>query len=606
MCGIAGIVSDDGAAALPDAVRMAKRQAHRGPDDAGSWADPRGRAAFAHARLSILDLSEAGRQPMTDAAGAACVVYNGEIYNFRELRRELENAGHAFRSGTDTEVLLHGYLAWGDSVVERLHGMFAFGIWDARAGRLLLARDRLGIKPLHYAEGPAGIAFASELKGLEAAPGAGGAVDASALWDFLTYLYVPAPKTAWRAIRKLPPGCTLVRERGGRAAIRRYWDADFARTVRRTDAECVEELRGLLARCVRDHLVSDVPVGVLLSGGIDSSAVTAYASAGRAAAPGGELRSFSVSFGGASVCEAPFARAVAERFGTRHVQEDSAPAQDAAELEELAAWFDEPFADASALPTSVVCRVARRDVPVVLSGDGGDELFGGYRRYGKFCRLARRDVAPRAAQRTAAAAVARLLPGGSGAARSLHRWGLEDVARYAQLHGGMTRPDKAAALPRAVTDRFAGYDDLWSFREHWREDLDPWSRMQYLDLKTYLPDDLLTKVDRMSMRWSLEVRPPLLDHRIVEFAASVPAAQRTPGGAMKGLFKRALAGTLGPESLDRGKQGFSIPIDPALFAGSVESAGWPTPQRVAWAMLKAWTKRRLAVADPREILREGP
>jgi asparagine synthase (glutamine-hydrolysing) len=278
-----------------------------------------------------------------------------------------------------------------------------------------------------------------------------------------------------------------------------------------------------------------------------------------------------------------------------------------AALARMVDWFDEPYADTSAVPTALVCRMARDHVTVALSGDGGDELFGGYRRYGKFCRQRARDVFPRAVQRGLAPTLGPFFRFGSTGRRALQRWAMEDVARYAFLHGGMTRAEKRDAIPATVVSRFRAYDDYWAFRAHWHADVDPWSRMQYVDLKTYLPDDLLTKVDRVSMQVSLEVRPPFLDHHFVEFAASIPFSQRVRGSAMKYLLKRALRGVLGPESLDRGKQGFSMPLEGTeLFRGSPETAAWRTPHRVAWSLLTQWTRSRLGVGSPLEILREGP
>jgi asparagine synthase (glutamine-hydrolysing) len=582
---------------------MADRQAHRGPDGEGVWMSGDGRAGLSHRRLAILDLSPAGSQPCSDDEKDVHLVYNGEVYNFRELRAELEGAGWRFRSRSDAEVVLRGYQEWGDAVVERLRGMFAFGIWDGPRRRLFLARDRLGIKPLHWAEADGVLAFASELKGVEAGPVATGPVDVSALWDYLTYGWVPSPKTPWRAARKLPPAHVLVHE-DGRTTIRPWWSLDFGgrggRDERRLEAELLERLD----EAVRLHLVADVPVGALLSGGIDSSAVTAFA-----ARAGAGLRTYTVGFEEAAVSEAPFARQVAERFGTAHVEETSRLDAARAAFDGLAGWLDEPFADTSIVPTALVCEVARRGVKVALSGDGGDELFAGYRRYAKSVRQRGRDVLPRAVRGRLAPLLARRLRRGSPGRRSMLRWGMDDPARHVFLHGGMTRPEKADALPDAVIARFAGYDDYWAIRRHWREDLDPWSRQQYVDLMTYLPDDLLTKVDRASMRVGLEVRPPLLDHRFVEWAAGVPAPVRVRGGVLKSLLKGALRDVLPPEILDRKKQGFSIPTERWAREGLFRDTpppGWYLPHRVAWVLLARWTGPKLGVGDPSEVLREGP
>jgi len=602
VCGIAGIVSDGPPVRREDLERMAESQRHRGPDDSGLWLAPDARAGLSHRRLSILDLSAAGRQPFSDAERDVHLVYNGEIYNFLELRAQLEAAGWEFRSRSDAEVVLRGYQEWGDAVVDRLRGMFAFGVWDGPRRRLLLARDRLGIKPLHWADGGSLFAFASELKGVEAAPIADRALDVSALWDFLTYHWVPAPKTPWRAFRKLPPAHVLVRE-AGRTTLRRYWSLDFAGDGAGDERRVADELLARVEEAVRMHLLSDVPVGALLSGGIDSSAVTALAS--RA---GERLRTYTVGFEEAAVSEAPWARELARRFDTEHVEETSRLPAAREALDGLAGWLDEPFADTSIVPTALVCRVARRGVKVALSGDGGDELFAGYRRYAKFVEQRRRDVLPLPARRGLAGALGRRLPRASPGRRSVRRWGMDGPARHVSLHGGMTRPEKEDALPESIVARFRGYDDYWAVRSHWREDLDPWSRQQYADLMTYLPDDLLAKVDRASMRVSLEVRPPLLDHVLVEFAASIPASVRVRTGP-KSVLKEALRNVLPREVLERKKQGFSIPTETwatdGLF-GDAPRAAWYLSHRVAWSMLSRWTRARLGVGDPGEILNEGP
>jgi asparagine synthase (glutamine-hydrolysing) len=602
MCGIAGIVSRGGPVRPEDLDRMAGRQRHRGPDDSGIWLSSDARAGLGHRRLAILDPTPAGHQPFSDPDRDVHLVYNGEIYNFRELRAELEGAGWTFRSHTDTEVVLRGYQEWGDAVVDRLRGMFAFGIWDGPRRRLFLARDRLGIKPLHWAESGDLVAFASELKGIEASPIEDRSVDVSALWDFLTYQYVPTPKTPWRAVRKLPPAHVLVHE-NGRTTVSRYWSLDFTIDRTRDERSLVDELLGRLEESVRMHMQSDVPVGALLSGGIDSSAVTAFASR---AAP---LRTYTVGFDVAAVTESAFARTVAERFGTAHVERILPLEAARIAFAGLFDWLDEPFADTSLVPTSLVCEVAREDVKVALSGDGGDELFFGYRRYAKAIRHRGRDVLPAAVRRTLAPLLARRLPAASAGRRSLLRWGMDGPARHAFLSGGMTRPEKEDALPGDVVARFAGYDDYWLFRRHWREDLDPWSRQQYVDLMTYLPDDLLTKVDRAGMRASLEIRPPLLDHRFVEFAATIPADVRVRGGVQKAVFKRALRDILPDGILDRPKQGFSIPTESwirnGLF-GDGPGAAWYLSHRVAWSILRQWTRSRLGVDDPASVLRDGP
>lgn len=548
----------------------------RGPDDAGM--EIRNGTGLGHRRLSILDLSPAGHQPMCNEDRSVWVVFNGEIYNFAELRRELEGLGHRFVSNSDTEVIVHGWEAWGERCVERLRGMFAFAVWDDRRRVLFLARDRVGIKPLFYYWDGRTLAFASELKALRQCPDLDLAVDPTALFDFLTYLYIPAPKTAYKNVRKLEPGHRLLFD-GRRLHAERYWDWNFApRPI--TERKAVEELRALLAETVRLHLVSDVPLGVLLSGGVDSSAVAAFA---------GPVMTFSIGFDVAEHSETAFARAVAGRFGTRHVESTVALAEGKRLLDWMVEWYDEPYYDTSAIPTYLVCREARRHVTVALSGDGGDEVFGGYTHYTRFRRLMAWDVLPKALRR--------LVPGRSG-----ERLRLDPLERYAFLMGGMVEHEKARVPGLA---KFKDYDALWSFRRFWREDLDVPTRLQYLDAKTYLPDDILTKVDRASMAVSLEVRPPLLDHRLMEFVATLPTHVRLKGGRLKYLLKKALEGLLPEEILTRKKKGFSVPLRTWLAGGLLDEpglAGLRYPHRVALWQLDRWCRLRLG-AGWQEVLR---
>ena len=564
---------------------MGDRQSHRGPDGSGEWISGDGQVGLAHRRLAILDLSERARQPMSNRKGTVRVVYNGEVYNFRELRRELERLSFEFRSDSDTEVLLHGYEAWGPAVVSRLRGMFAFAIWDEPRRRLVLGRDRLGIKPLYYARDTKTFSFASELKGIEAGPLELRTLDPSALYDYLTYLYVPTPKTPYRAVRKLPPASLLILE-GGAERIESYWDVRFDDRIQLRGEDLVRELRSKLEDAVRSHLVSDVPVGILLSGGLDSSTVAAYAGKG--------ARTFSVGFdrGGS---ETAFARRVAERFGHIHSEAVLATGGIPNDLSRMTRWYDEPHYDTSAFPASLVCQAARRDVKVALSGDGGDEVFGGYAHYSKFAALERRDVLPAALRRSIEKGVVRM-------GETFLKRTLKGVERYAFLMGGMTRPEKATRLPPDVNRRFRDYDDYWLFRRFWREELDGWSRLQYLDLKTYLPDDILTKMDRVGMEASLEVRVPLLDTPLVEFVCSIPSERRVSGGRPKHILRKAMEGVLPPETLSRRKRGFSLPS--GIWGAKVP--GWRRSHRVAWSILSQWAADKTGSDGALEILRSGP
>lgn len=554
MCAIVGLIRGRGRVDPALLDRMRDSMAHRGPDDAASWVSADGTAGLGHRRLSIIDLSAAGRQPMTNEDGTLQLVFNGEIYNFAELRRELERAGHRMRSSTDSEVILHGYEEWGTDVVRRLRGMFAFALWDGPRRRLLLARDRLGIKPLFYRHDGDDLTFASELKGVVADPAVPRRLDESALWDFFTYRYVPTPKTIWRDVKKLPPGHWAVFENGS-LTLSEYWAPRFGGAGAIPEDEAVERLRAKLEECVAMHMVADVPVGVLLSGGLDSSTVCALAS--RSVRE--PLHTFSIGFDVERHDERPFARMVAERYRTDH-HELSVDRELARSIEDdVVEMYDEPFADSSATPTFFVSRLARRTVPVALSGEGGDEVFGGYSWYGLFLGLRGLDRLPRGARRLVGSLV-RPLPTGFKGKWTIEASALDPVERYALLMGGLTSARKQELLAPDFRRRFDGYDDLWHFRRFWREDLDPFSRMQYLDLRTYLNDDILTKVDRASMAVSLEARVPLLDHELIESVLALPVEMRNPGAAQKHLFRRAIAPWLPQAVLEKKKQGFSVPL----------------------------------------------
>jgi asparagine synthase (glutamine-hydrolysing) len=588
VCGIVGVVGIPADVAAVDRARDAL--SHRGPDDAGTWISADRRVALAHRRLSILDLSPLGRQPMANASGTVQVTYNGEIYNFAALRAELQAAGHRFASGTDTEVVIHAYEQWGDACVDRFRGMFAFGVWDATRRRLLLGRDRVGVKPLYYYDDGTTFAFASELKALEALGGLDLIVDESALYDFLTYLYVPAPKTPYRHIRKLPPAHLLAYERG-HATTWRYWDPPCEATFDGSERDAAEALGALLGDAVRAHLVADVPVGALLSGGLDSTGVTALAAAAVAPAP---LRTYSIGFDVAGHSELPYARRAAAAIGTAATEATLGIADAHRLAGRVAGVYDEPFADTSAVPTLAVCELAGRDVKVALSGDGGDEVFAGYGWYRRHAARARFAGVPRWLRARVPAAVERgalmRVPGVPTVVDGVR----DELARHAVIMGGYTREQKAAVLAPGVFARFDGYDDYWHFRRYWREDLDVVTRFQYLDLMTYLPDDILVKVDRAAMAVGLEVRPPLLDHHVVEFALSLPAGMRHDGVTGKRVLKAALRGLVPDEIVDRPKRGFSIPpawqADLAGVApvGPGRDANRSNAGDVATGMLRSW------------------
>lgn len=531
--------------------------AHRGPDARRLELDGPVKVGFQ--RLSIVDLGDAAGQPMIAPDGETWIAFNGEIYGWRRLRAELEKRGHAFRTESDTEVALNAYLEWGDGFVDRIDGMFAVAIWDARERRLRLYRDRAGIKPLYYFYDGRSLAFASELKAIVAACGrAALEIDGTALYDFLSYRYVPAPKTLYRNCFKLLPAHTVEfdPEAGRLEPPRPYWSLDVPELPRTPDLDAAcEELRALIEESVRDQIIADVPVGFFLSGGVDSSAVVA--SAARIGVP--DIATFSIGFDSDEVSETPYAREVAKSFGTRHHERILMPDDAADLLPSLAAWFDEPFADESAMPTYLVSKVARERVKVVLTGDGGDEVFGGYRTYPRFARYAAyptwsgaiggiaHALRRRFPRRHPLAKLATLAETAFSGGPRL--WGL--------IMGGMPERDKDKY--RAALGVPKDYDDWWAFRRHWREDLPLYTRLQYVDFHTFLPDLVLTKVDRTSMAVSLEVRVPLLARSIIEFSFSLDESVRFPNGELKGLLRRAFRGILSDRILDRRKKGFGIP-----------------------------------------------
>ena len=530
MCGIAGIVG-----AVPDPAvieRMVDRLRHRGPDDRGVWRSED--AHLGHARLAILDLSSAGHQPMV--RDQLVISYNGEVYNFRELRGQLPGP---FRSDCDTEVVLAAYAEQGERCLHRLRGMFAFAVWDARRHRLFAARDRLGIKPFYYRQLPGGLAFASEIKALLELGGS--PIDTSALRDYLTYRYIPAPKTVYAEIRELPPGHTLIWEAGAPLEIARWWEPAAAVTITDMD-EAVERLGGLLSTAVPMHTLADVPVGVFLSGGIDSTTTVAFVDRPRTFTLGSEVGHRD---------EAPVAREVAAHFGAEHHELIAESVDLELALETQPRLFDQPFGDSGSWATFLVSRMAREHVTVALCGEGGDELFCGYQWYRRWA-----EPPPGATLRQAAG----LLPTFSTLGRSLQRRAATGLERYAAFLSPFTIEQKRALLgPRLDWE---GYDDLWFFRQHWREDVPPLKRLQWADLHTYLAGDLLTRVDRASMAHSLELRPPLLDHELVELTLSMDdrLLLDPDTGSGKLVVRRLMAERVPAGLFDRPKRGFNLPI----------------------------------------------
>jgi asparagine synthase (glutamine-hydrolysing) len=593
MCGLAGIVSSHHGY-LDERVLLAMRdvQRHRGPDEAGIYLGEG--VGLGHRRLSIIDLAH-GQQPMVDDKAGLALIYNGELYNFKSLRAELEALGILFTSDSDTEVLLRAWQQWGEACLPRLVGMFAFAVWDARAQRVFLVRDQLGIKPLYYGFTRSGdLVFASELKGLLAHPGVERQLDPQALEDYLALGYVPDPKSIYRGISKLPPGHWLTWCAGEPApTARQYWDVPFKLDTQLAEGEASAKLRTLLDEAVASQMIADVPLGAFLSGGVDSSAVVASMSR---ASPQ-PVRTCSIGFDHGGFDETVYARQVARHLHTQHF-EQRVNVDDYTLLDTLAAVYDEPFSDSSALPTYRVCELARTQVTVALSGDGGDENFAGYRRYRLHAwESGLRARLPQSLRKPVFGLLGSIYPKADWAPRPLRaKTTLQALARdnvEAYFHSVSTT--SAAMRQRLYSARFKrelqGYSALSVFRFHANHAPtdDPLLLAQYLDLKTWLPGDILTKVDRASMAHSLEVRVPLLDHRLVEWASTLPLALKLRGSTGKYILKKALEPDLPHDVLYRAKMGFSVPmstwlrgplakrIHEALLNGAVAECGYFEP-----------------------------
>jgi asparagine synthase (glutamine-hydrolysing) len=565
MCGITGIFDARGRRDIDRAVltRMNEAQHHRGPDDGGLHVEPG--IGLGHRRLSIIDLST-GHQPLYNEDGSVCIVFNGEIYNFQELVPELQALGHIFRTRSDTEVIVHAWEAWGADCVQRLRGMFAFALWDRNEETLFLARDRLGVKPLYYAQLPDGFwIFGSELKALLAYPALVREIDPLAVEEYFAYGYVPEPRTIFKGVYKLPAGCTLrVRRNEAVPMPFEYWDVPFKATAQITEKEATEELIFRLRESVKIRLMSEVPLGAFLSGGVDSSAVVAMM-AGLVAEP---VVTCSIAFGDAAFNEAAYAQKVAAQYQTRHQVEQVDP-DDVSLVDHLAKVYDEPYADSSAIPTYRVCELARKKVTVALSGDGGDENFGGYRRYRWHVNEERlRSLLPLQVRRLLFGVLGQLYPKADWAPRVFRaKSTFEALARnsieayfhgVSILHDGMRHDLFSARFRRELQ----GYEAVQVLKRHAaRAPSDhPLSMVQYLDLKTYLVGDINTKVDRAGMVHGLEVREPLMDHPLVEWLSNLPPALKLHNGQGKFLLKKALQPYLPAEILYRRKMGFSVPL----------------------------------------------
>jgi asparagine synthase (glutamine-hydrolysing) len=561
MCGICGIFETgrDSLVHKSTLKAMADTIRHRGPDDEGFYCS--GGVGLAHRRLSIIDV-EGGHQPLSNEDGSVWIVFNGEVYNFEELNRRYLSTGHTFKTRCDTETIVHLYEELGEACFAELRGMFAIALWDARKKRLLLARDRLGKKPMFYSWDGRRLLFGSEIKALLAAGGVSTEMDLSALSDYFSYLYVPAPKTIYRGVRKLRPAHYLVVE-GSNIRETPYWDLRFDETDELSESEWVERFLEEFRISVRSRLVSDVPLGAFLSGGVDSSAVVALMN--EAQPP---VTTCSIGFSEQEYDESTDARAFASKLGALHHEETVHPRT--IDLVSKLAWhYDEPFADSSAVPTYYVSQVARRHVKVALSGDGGDESFAGYRRY-KFDvwenRL--RSYFPEPVRRNVFGPLGDIYPKLGWAPRVLRaKSTLQSLARdplEGYFWGISCCPPflKSKLLGPDVCRELADYDSSEALRYHYERANTPdlLSRIQYVDIKTYLVDDILVKVDRASMANSLEVRCPLLDHKLMELIARMPSHLKLRNGKGKYIFKKAMQQVLPPDVLTRRKKGFAVPV----------------------------------------------
>jgi asparagine synthase (glutamine-hydrolysing) len=556
MCGIAGILQFDVEATVSPATveRMCEVIRHRGPDDQGIYCH--GPVGLGARRLSIIDLNS-GHQPLSNEDGQIWVALNGEVYNFGELRYRLEGQGHHFKTRTDTEVLVHLYEQHGLNFVRHLRGMYAFALWDARAHRLILGRDRLGKKPLYYWQDNGRLAFGSELKCLAQIPGWNPAVNLEALNRYISLRYVPDPDTIVSGVHKLPPAHVLIAEHN-RLILSRYWELPSPEEdTRISEEECCQQIRELLSEAVRLRLVSDVPLGALLSGGMDSSSVVGLMSR-MTARP---VKTFSIGFREKAFSELDYARTVAKHFGAEHHELVVDP--NAVQLAyQVLAYFDEPFGDASAIPTYLISQLAREHVTVVLSGDGGDEIFAGYERYPEARRQQVFDYLPRPLRRRVLLPLSVALP---------QRAYGKNYLRHIAAKNGMERYLDSALMPLAVKEQlvspeFRSQVSTLDCSDVLRRAIPKGNgrhlvdRLLYLDTVTELPGDIMTKVDRMSMAHSLEVRSPLLDHVFVEYVARLPLRYKLRRGLTKYIFKRAFAGMLPAEILRRPKMGFAIPL----------------------------------------------
>jgi len=562
MCGIAGFISKE--KNLPTAERevlldkMCKIITHRGPDEQGTIV--KDRAALGMRRLSIIDL-KSGQQPIFDCSGNLAIVFNGEIYNYQSLKKDLESRGHKFKTNSDTETIVHAYEEFGADCVQHLRGMFAFAIYDFANESLFIARDRVGKKPLFYSLTERGnFVFGSELKVLLEHGEISKAIDLSALDSYLTFGYVPEEFCIFKGVHKLAPGHFLF-FKNGEITTKQYWDFDYSeKSEIKTEAEYIEVLREKIKEAVKIRLISEVPLGAFLSGGVDSSSIVGMMSQ----ISDTPVKTFSIGFNEDTFNELKFARVAAKHFNTEHHEFIVTP--DLVEIVDDLVWhFDEPFADSSALPTFMVSKMARDFVTVVLSGDGGDELFAGYTRYAKDKKRSGLEKLPRVVRQSLLKPLSRILPHGAKGKNFLYNTSLDAVDRYIDSvsHFGNLKKIElySNALRENLNGQFGKAEAVFRQIADSVSSKNPTDKLLYLDSKTYLPSDILTKVDRMTMATSLEARVPLLDHELIEFVQTIPAQLKLKGTETKYIFKKAMEGIVPHEILYREKQGFGVPIN---------------------------------------------
>jgi len=562
MCGIAGFIVEDKNAPVDEREvlldAMCRVITHRGPDDQGTLA--RGRAAIGMRRLSIIDLA-GGHQPIFNEDDTIAIVFNGEIYDYQNLKKELQSRGHKFRTNSDTETIIHAYEEYGEDCPNHLRGMFAFAIWDEPNQKLFVARDRAGKKPLYYTQTKSGaFLFGSELKSLILHPEFEREINYESLSAYLSFGYVPDPLCIFRNVHKLAPGHTLTFQ-NNKITTRQFWDFRFEESKEYNEDVYLEELRSLIDEAVRVRLVSEVPLGAFLSGGVDSSTIVGY----MARNMNQPVKTFSIGFNEDTYNELKYARIAAKHFGTDHHEFIVTP--DICQMVDELAWhFDEPFADSSALPTYMVSKLAREHVTVILSGDGGDELFAGYTRYVVDKKRSGLGRLPRFVREGLMKPLSEALPHGFKGRNYLRNISLAPVDRYIDSVSHFTELNKRSLYTKEFQSKLngngfsAGHRLFRSFANK-IESNNPVDPLLYLDSKTYLPGDILTKVDRMSMAVSLEARVPLLDHKLIDFVTRIPASLKMKGFETKHIFKRAVRGLVPDEILDRPKQGFGVPVE---------------------------------------------